>query len=911
MSLRQCIKYIVIKALIAISIESSAQVVEDSYGPYIEGYQFHVYLFPSPDALMEFFCGTDTYWAPGINYTKGKIQYVGDGLIDYIHEPFHGWCKTDSGGEFTDGTWTFGWRRVCADNGFNLEPAGKVDEITGQLRYIDAGRDDDIQRCVSRATDMYMPAKDPLTCPRVSNPVHPLTGTKVENIVDFRFNDDSNLGFERIYRSIGATPSSVFGNSGMKDSGWRHSHESALGLSEHILSRPSIQSIELPDVEFVECASLTYYYYTNTGWQPRQYACGSGFVMGNAFFSLMTSAGTSLNFWEEDGAFRSTSEVEEVVSAVLDASGRRTHFTVRSPSSATFETYDSSGRYLLKRQTADGKTLIYRYADGTIGANGAPAIDAAGNPLSTPVTKGALLSVANDFGRRLGFRYDIKGRLVRLEASDGSVVRYGYDEKGFLSEVTLPDNTTRKYLYNEASSGFESGAFGAYLTGLIDEKGVRYGNYEYRGGGQRVSVSEHVGGVDRHTFSYIEDSGLSRISSVTDANGASTRYDAGAIKGVSHVTATTQPAGSGCATAAANSTYDSRGNAVAQWDFNGSLSCYAFEPKRPLETVRLDAMGGRYSQCPAAVNSHILAGEQKRTETLWHPDWHLRVATAEPKKITYWVYNGQPDPSAGGAVAICAPTDARVAEMPIAVLCKRVEQATSDANGAQGFGAALVGQPRIWSWTYNAVGQKLSETGPRGNLSPSDPDYAADVMTWSYATSQTADHMLGDLVSHTNPMGHVTQFTQHDRAGRVLRRVAPSGATAQYAYHPRDRFGRSLGPVKSNGQAMDYTYHPAGWVSQESLSAPGGQPMETSYSYTPTGLVDRIVSPDGVTTMFTYDDAHRLIRVEDSQGNMIRYTLDAMGNKVSESTFDATGALHRRIDFSYDALGRVQAVGSP
>ena len=92
----------------------------------------------------------------------------------------------------------------------------------------------------------------------------------------------------------------------------------------------------------------------------------------------------------------------------------------------------------------------------------------------------------------------------------------------------------------------------------------------------------------------------------------------------------------------------------------------------------------------------------------WHPTLDIKTATAEPGKLTWFVYNGQPDPFNSNIPARCAPPAAVLADgSPIAVVCKKVEQATNDANGSLGFSATLQDAVpiRTWTWSYNANGQ--------------------------------------------------------------------------------------------------------------------------------------------------------------------------------------------------------------
>ena len=49
--------------------------------------------------------------------------------------------------------------------------------------------------------------------------------------------------------------------------------------------------------------------------------------------------------------------------------------------------------------------------------------------------------------------------------------------------------------------------------------------------------------------------------------------------------------------------------------------------------------------------------------------------------------------------------------------------------------------------------------------------------------------------------------------------------------------------------------------------------------------------PDGSFLEYTYDAAHRLTEIEDSEGNRIVYTLDAMGNRTAEQLYDPSSAL--------------------
>ena len=121
------------------------------------------------------------------------------------------------------------------------------------------------------------------------------------------------------------------------------------------------------------------------------------------------------------------------------------------------------------------------------------------------------------------------------------------------------------------------------------------------------------------------------------------------------------------------------------------MRCYAYDMGvRNLELVRVEGLS-QYANCSTYVASQSsLSVGARKVSSQWHPDWRLESKVAEPGRITTSVYNGQPDPFNGNAIASCAASTALLPDgKPIAVLCKRVQQATTDVDGHLGFTAAL------------------------------------------------------------------------------------------------------------------------------------------------------------------------------------------------------------------------------
>jgi YD repeat-containing protein len=561
-------------------------------------------------------------------------------------------------------------------------------------------------------------------------------------------------------------------------------------------------------------------------------------------------------------------DVADRLTELKDVAGTRTGWQYRDAAAERAETFDASGKLQSVRER-NGRVETVVYADGTDGSvsgDGGFVSDASGNPTTTVLPSGRLLRVQDDFGRKLVFGTDADGRIVKITSTAGDAVRYGYDTANQLTSVIYPGGAVRAYHYNESAYTGGANLPGA-LTGITDENGERYATYLYDS--EWRAVGEHLaGGADAALLGYTQDLYQNVTQTAyTDALGTTRTYAFETKFGVTRPTGVSQPGGPGCAASSSSITYDGNANVASRADFAGNKTCYAHDLSRNVELVRVEGLAAA-SVCPATPVSYAPAGIERKVSTLWHPLWRLKVREAQPKKITTWVYNGQPDPTAGGAIASCAPSDAHVYDtVPIAVLCKQVEQPTTDATGGAGFAAASDGTARTWSYTWNRHGQMLTANGPRTDV--------ADITTYEYYPDTTANWTQGDLKFVTNALNQSWQFTQYDAAGRLLAMTDP------------------------NGVVTTQTWYPRGWLASRSTGT-----ATTAWTYHPTGLLQRVTLPDGRYLDYTWDDAHRLTDVTDALGNRTHHTLDAAGNILHTEVSDAGDALARQARVEFDPLGR-------
>jgi YD repeat-containing protein len=191
-----------------------------------------------------------------------------------------------------------------------------------------------------------------------------------------------------------------------------------------------------------------------------------------------------------------------------------------------------------------------------------------------------------------------------------------------------------------------------------------------------------------------------------------------------------------------------------------------------------------------------------------------------------------------------------------------------------GISAPDDGKPaRVWSYTYNVLGQLRKIDGPR-QPAPTDVD---DVTTFTYNAS-------GDLATITNALSQITQFTSYDAVGRVTEIIDPNGLETHLEYWPR------------------------GWLKSRELvktSASESIHEKTQYDYDSVGQLTKVTQPDNSYIQFTYDDAHRLITINDSLGNAIDYALDNMGNRLEEDTSDSSHTLIKKVRRDFDILNRL------
>ncbi|MDH0863553.1 hypothetical protein [Mitsuaria sp. GD03876] len=545
----------------------------------------------------------------------------------------------------------------------------------------------------------------------------------------------------------------------------------------------------------------------------------------------------------------------------------------RDAAAGVMEVYDANG-LLVSQQSIAGKKLTVVRSVASTPANVAPQPD-------LPI------QLTDQDGRVVQLRYarpDPNGIPVLTQVIDpaGAVTSLHYTATSPRpTEIVHSDSTTTQFFYESANATWA-------LTGFQNENGTRAGTYTYDAQG-RATGSSRAGGQDAHSVTWAQPAlwkwsevydattgKVLRVHQLQPASGAVVTYPNGKTESIDATSSLdavqwsmkTQQAGAGSPAATTSRAFDARGNVTRLDDYNGNRSCMSYETDRNLETVRVEGLGTT-ADCASVLAGTLPAGARK-VSTKWHPVWRLPVRIAEPGRITTLVYNGQQDPLNGNAMVGCEASGTTLPDgSSLVVLCKRAEQATSDVDGSLGFAATPAPgvAVRTRTWTYNSVGQVLTERDPRGKL----------VQTSEYYTTTTVDYTKGDLKSTTNALGHKTTFPRYNGYGQPLEMVDANAVSTVYTYGARQR----IATVTTAGAT-------------------------TGYEYWPTGELKRTTQSDGGAVNYEYDDVRRLTAVSDSLGNRIEYTLDASGQRTQEIVKDPQGTLKRSMNRVFDALGRAQ-----
>ncbi|WP_423034018.1 DUF6531 domain-containing protein [Undibacterium sp. Di26W] len=706
------------------------------------------------------------------------------------------------------------------------------------------------QICAAPDPNRPDPNKEPPSCPNCGNPINPANGAKIQKEVDFVVGS-SGLSFERFYNgsqyNVDESLKRFFGRR------WITRFDS--GIREELVKPeggPNAYCFQSWSDDVTSCYSQS---------QP---LTGTNVP---AIVSVSRPNGERNVFTMTSGVGVSDADISSTLRAGVDANNNIV-WTFVDANTEDVEKYSATGK-LLSITSRSGITQTLTYATG-VNNNSAIYKWPADAPVCShvqgepAVNEGSLLCVTDNWGNQIQFETGYKG-ITKVIAPDNQEYTFTYDgpsagctwrdrgewphlEHNYtcdalnLTGLVYPDGKTKTYHYNEPGLLNSACRFYSYansfsmvnmLTGITDENGVRFASWGYDCKGN-ATLSMHAGGVEKVVIEYgFQGEGHSThgvkyfTGTSTNPGFSGTAYAYDWKLGVAKYRGTYDRC-AGCLATKGHG-YDANGNLTSKYDWKDIGTSYDFDMARNLEIRRTDAFN---------------TSQPLTTTTSWHATYRLPAQINEPLLRTTYTYDAK-----GNALT-------------------KTTQATTDTNGSQGANASVTGTPRVWTYTYNNVGQMLTVTGPRTDV--------VDRTTYTYDTK-------GNLSTVSNAAGHVTTLANYDGNGRVGQITDPNGLVTTLSYTPR------------------------GWLSQRVTNGDGVSET-TSYQYDGVGQMTKVTLPDGSSISYTYDDAHRLIKINDSLGNSINYTLDIMSNRINETVTDSSGNLTRQVSRVYDTLNQLRTV---
>ncbi|WP_437884327.1 RHS repeat protein [Pseudomonas sp. LRF_L74] len=307
----------------------------------------------------------------------------------------------------------------------------------------------------------------------------------------------------------------------------------------------------------------------------------SKLVVGSGFVTLLNYDGKEVYFRDVDGEKNYFANGDGILIHRADG------WVYYSPDKSRYR-FDEFG-YLLEVSNVFGSSALSKRDDVTV------------------VTAGD--------GRSLLFEQGENGQLLKFSTA-GLIAAFSYSDQGQLISVSKTVNgqtQIRKYHYEVSDKP-------SLLTGITDERGVRFATWSYDDQDRAIS-SEHAGGADKVTLEYNADGS----TTVTNELGKKATYRFQVIQGVKRIVAIEGEPSPNCPSSNSTFTYDERGLLKTKTDNKGYVTTYSYND-RGLEISRTEASG---------------TAQARTTTTDWHPTLFLPETVTEPGRITHYQYDDQ------------------------------------------------------------------------------------------------------------------------------------------------------------------------------------------------------------------------------------------------------------------------------
>jgi RHS repeat-associated protein len=627
-----------------------------------------------------------------------------------------------------------------------------------------------------------------------------------------------------------------------------------------------------------------------------------------------------------------------------DGSGRLSTVTDASGHTVTFS-YSGSSPLVNSVGSTAQNTVAYGYTGGLLTSVTMPDPDGPG-PLGQPVTH---------------YGYDGGGRLATIVDPDNHTqVTNVYDPtSGRVTQQTDANNKTTNFSWDAATQTATATDANSHVWKDVYANGVLLKRIDPAG---ETTVFEHDSGLDvsavtspdgssKTTMTYDSAGNLltatapaslgsaqktftydaqNNVKSVTDARQKETDYGYDASGNLTSVTLDGQPV--------AGAIYNAQGQVLTSTDGNGKTTTYTYDANGSLASVTAPdpdgngtleaakttytygAMGNVLTRVDPLGNCSGCTPANYRTTYTYDAEGHLLTETDPLGNVTTHTYD-----LAGNETSVeDANHHVTTYEYDNANHLTKITAPDPDGAGAQ--------TSPITTYTYDDVGNRISEVSPRGNVPGGNPasfttTYAYDnnnrlvsvttpkgeKTTYTYDANGNRNSMIDPrgYVQGANPDDYKTTYT-YDAAGRLLTTTDPLSHVTTNHY---DAVGNLDWTKDANDHQTNYSYDAAGRIL--TVQAPDGG--LTTYTYDGNGNLKTRKDDNNHITTYTYDDASRLTQITgqdpDGAGSatspVSTYTYDVNGNRLTmiDPNGNATQtAGDGKTTYTYDRGNRLKTI---
>lgn len=478
-----------------------------------------------------------------------------------------------------------------------------------------------------------------------------------------------------------------------------------------------------------------------------------------------------------------------------------------------------------------------------------------------------LEKITDSRGNQLTIEYSTARNIARVTVPGNRVFTYHYNRFGNIDSVSYPDGTTKIYLYEDAALPFA-------LTGVIDERNIRYATYDYDATGKAIS-SFHGTNANLELVVY----GTDGTVTLTNGRDISSHYAFSYHNGIKRFAEITGPGCTSCGTSDTSYHYFNVTGFLQSKIKQGITNEYGSYDSKGNPGYMIQAAG---------------ASEARRIDYTYDPRFARKVKTiTEPSvytsgsKVTTYDYD-----DFGNITRI------------------RIDGFTP--NGS------IVG--REINLQYLGPLNQLSQIdGPRTDVS--------DIVTLDYYANDIAQgNNRARLKSITTPLGVVRSNILYSATGKVSSETRLNGVSLTYSYYSgNDRLQSITENDGTTSRTTYWTYLPTGEVETITRGYGTADAVTMIFGYDAARRLTSITDGLGNRIQYQldtegnkekedlYDDTNTLRKsLTQTFDDYNRLNLLTQANESRDNDFNADGTLARVTDgnsvvtdYGYDALKRL------